>query len=222
MMKANFNDFLTFNNKVVDLENFTEDMINVNDIFHSLSMINRFVGHSTRPYSVAEHSIYCYLIAKELGFNKDVQKFALMHDAAEAYISDIPTYVKALLPEIKMIENKIEDVLFTSLFGRTMTEAEKKTVKAIDNTMMLMEMRDLTQHDIKNLELNDRPHFADWNSNGRMISEMIDLEFTPLKHVIQRTSGVGEEFVSTTNVLSETSVYPELHEKVMKYIFKNL
>lgn len=39
----------------------------INEIAHALSMINRFTGHTTRPYSVAEHSLLVAQMASEEG-----------------------------------------------------------------------------------------------------------------------------------------------------------
>lgn len=68
----------------------------VEDIAHSLSMQCRFVGHSKQFYSVAQHSV-----AMVNGWfpgpeNKDLAKYALLHDASEAYLSDLPRPLKHL------------------------------------------------------------------------------------------------------------------------------
>lgn len=67
-------------------------------IAHSLAQINRFNGHASRPYSVAEHSLLVLAIAKtELQLDANGQMAALMHDAHEAFVGDVTSPMKGLL-----------------------------------------------------------------------------------------------------------------------------
>jgi 5'-deoxynucleotidase YfbR-like HD superfamily hydrolase len=77
-------------------------MIDIADIAHALSITNRFGGHSRFPYSVARHSVLCSQQAPD-GYKLQ----ALLHDATEAYISDIITPVKLMFPEYCELENRI-------------------------------------------------------------------------------------------------------------------
>lgn len=84
----------------------TPDMFRIEDIAHALSHQCRFGAHLPVFYSVAQHSINCCRHAEE----KD--KFsALMHDASEAYLIDIPSPVKAELTNYKEIEHRLMTVL---------------------------------------------------------------------------------------------------------------
>lgn len=66
----------------------------IEDIAHHLSMINRFTGATSRPYSVAEHSLLCADIAQRMNLSAAIQLCMLMHDAHEAYTTDLSSPAK--------------------------------------------------------------------------------------------------------------------------------
>lgn len=76
------------------------------DIAHALSRIDRFGGHTSRRYSVAEHSV---LVSKLV--QPEHRLAALLHDAAEAYVGDMVAPLKAMLPEFSVIERRIHQVI---------------------------------------------------------------------------------------------------------------
>lgn len=78
----------------------------IKEIAHALSMQCRYTGHTDRFYSVAEHSVFVAYIMSDLKLGDPFE--GLMHDASEAYLSDIASPWKALLPDYKKIEAKIE------------------------------------------------------------------------------------------------------------------
>lgn len=223
-MKKDFATFLTYSGIEIDIQNVKEEDVNVNDIFHSLSLINRFCGQSRRAYSVAEHSIYCYIIADLLGFDNRIKAYALLHDASESMIGDMPTYVKQFLPKYKEIENKVESVIFSKLDLGDMTDDEKDIVKRIDNTMMLLEMRDLTQHDISQINLIERKNYYSEftqvkekglvvTAYGRRVKDLIDLEFGDIMEHL------GDDYAKTFWKYNDD--YALAHENIMKHIYKN-
>jgi len=71
----------------------------IEDIAHALANICRWTGHTSRFYSVAEHCIRAAAIAPP-----ECKLHVLMHDAAEAYLGDVATPLKNLLPEYQTIE----------------------------------------------------------------------------------------------------------------------
>lgn len=67
------------------------EMVRLDDIVHGLSRTNRWGGNiEPISYSVAQHSL---LAASACKLPKS-RVYALLHDAAEAYIGDIPTPLK--------------------------------------------------------------------------------------------------------------------------------
>lgn len=96
----------TFTGKMFSFVDMDPDTICIEDISHSLSMINRFTGHTKVPYSVAAHSVNMAMIAP-----KEYKLDCLLHDAAEAYTNDISSPLKRLLPDYKKIQNRLERVI---------------------------------------------------------------------------------------------------------------
>jgi 5'-deoxynucleotidase YfbR-like HD superfamily hydrolase len=115
-------DIRTYTGIYVDVSNPQPDMFNIEDIAHALSMQPRFGGHLRRFYSVAQHSIFCACeVPHEYAFA------ALMHDASEAYLCDIPSPIKKLIPEYKVIEEMVMKCI-AEKFGFKLHQDEIKDV----------------------------------------------------------------------------------------------
>jgi len=96
----------TFTGKRLDLDPPNPDQIDIVDIAHGLSMLCRFNGQCTRFYSVAEHSVHVsHEIAPELAL------VGLLHDAAEAYLGDVPSPLKGQLSQFKTFEKQMEQAI---------------------------------------------------------------------------------------------------------------
>lgn len=92
----------TYTGRHFDYQNITPDNIHIEDIAHALANIPRFNGHTSYFYSVAQHSLLVSrLVAPEIALD------ALLHDAAESYLCDIPSPLKKLLPDYQRIEAQV-------------------------------------------------------------------------------------------------------------------
>lgn len=126
----------TYTGKHFDLFDESDtDSISIVDIAHALSMNCRYNGHTKKFYSVAEHSYLCsYLVPEEHAFD------ALMHDASEAYLSDIPRPFKAYIGNYKEIENRVQSRI-ARRFG--FSEVEPAIVKNVDTGILWLEAQTL-------------------------------------------------------------------------------
>lgn len=126
------NMFITHGNRLIDFTNPQNSDIHIDDIIHHLSMIPRFGGKLNVHYSVLDHSVFAATIAKTFMKVDDSTTFAvLMHDAQEAYLGDVPTPLKNLLPHYKAIEHAFEAVIRTKFKINIRPEAET-VVKTAD------------------------------------------------------------------------------------------
>jgi len=124
--------------------------INIEDIAHSLANQCRFNGHTKVFYSVAEHSVLCYHYLNELKNEHDDKvkisaktlMFALMHDAAEAVISDIPKPFKMRLPDFDKLEDKYLEAILDCL-ELDLEDADRALVTQADRYMVMKEAKEL-------------------------------------------------------------------------------
>lgn len=78
------------------------------DIAHSIGKLCRYGGHTKRFYSVAEHSARLAQYIARLTGDTRLAFEALMHDASEGYLVDMPRPIKAELSQYKAIERILE------------------------------------------------------------------------------------------------------------------
>lgn len=109
------------------------DQIDIDDIAHALSMLCRFNGHCTKFYSVAEHSVH---VSREV--EPELALVGLLHDAAEAYLGDIPTPLKRLLPNFKEFEDRMEEAIGTK-FGIDANLFKGTELKRADTQLLVDE-----------------------------------------------------------------------------------
>lgn len=92
------------------------DAIHIEDIAHSLALQCRYNGHIRMFYSVAEHSVLVAGWVLEQTGDRQQALEALLHDASEAYLCDIPRPFKQHLKEYKLLEERVEKLVATK-FG---------------------------------------------------------------------------------------------------------
>lgn len=91
------------------------DQIRLDDIIYSLGNTNRFTGHS--EINTLEHSVRVYMMAVDMGIDDPRELLTcLMHDAHEAYISDVSSPMKVAMrhvaePGKKPIYDELEHIM---------------------------------------------------------------------------------------------------------------
>lgn len=125
----------TFTGKHFNFINISADDIDINDIAQGLSNECRFAGQISQFYSVAQHSVYVsQIVPSEYALE------ALLHDASEAYCKDLPSPLKTLLPEYKVIEKNVQEVI---CYKWDIPRTISGVVHYADLTMLATERRDL-------------------------------------------------------------------------------
>lgn len=130
---------LTASGRHFDLIDPQPDQIHILDIAQALANEARYNGHTRYFYSVAQHSVLASTIT-----TGQHAKEALLHDAAEAYLKDIPSPLKGLLPDYRAIEARV-DAVIRPTFGLPARHSEQ--VKRADLILLATERRDLMPRD---------------------------------------------------------------------------
>jgi len=149
----------TFSGKRFDLLNPTPASVDVADIAHALARINRYTGHATAAYSVAEHALHVCRRVMDLypdrGEHAALHALALHHDSGEYVIGDVSAPMKWLLrrmcldrtadvgPDVRsdldIIEDLAQSTILTALGLPRPTSEQKAIIKAADLYMLQVE-----------------------------------------------------------------------------------
>ena len=109
--------------------------VHIEDIAHALSLLCRFNGHCSMFYSVAEH---CVRVSNILP--KEFALWGLMHDAAEAYLGDMPRPVKDHATWFVEAEDRLLQVIIEK-YGMVFPMPDD--VVRADEILLATEARDL-------------------------------------------------------------------------------
>lgn len=129
----------TYTGKFVDPMNMRPEDICLPDIAHALAMKCRFGGHCREFYSIAQH---CCLAATHIQpICQHDRALALLHDASEAYLFDIPTPLKERGDQLFELEVSTELVLLDTIIEKYLPNVKRGTWEGIDHQLLITECR---------------------------------------------------------------------------------
>jgi hypothetical protein len=114
--------------------------VDLHDIAHALSLQCRFNGQCREFYSVAEHCVRVSHLLPADPPELALPLWGLLHDAAEAYVSDLPRPVKAQLPLFAEMEDRVLQAVALR-FGLPWPAPD--AVWSADDVLLMTEARDL-------------------------------------------------------------------------------
>lgn len=130
---------LTSTGKWFDVLNPDPLQIDLQDIAGALSKLCRFGGHCRQFYSVAEHSILVAELMRQSNVNDlTLVRWALLHDASEAYVVDIPRPAKRYLSEYIKIEDAIQRAIAERF---NLPWPIPQEIHEVDNSILSLELR---------------------------------------------------------------------------------
>jgi 5'-deoxynucleotidase YfbR-like HD superfamily hydrolase len=114
--------------------------IDPHDIAQALSNLCRFGGHCRVFYSVAQHSALVSDLVEGDGSDPEMVMAALLHDASEAYLGDMPHPLKHR-SELGAAFRAAEAVLERAIRERFALTVDTAAIKPIDRALLATERR---------------------------------------------------------------------------------
>ena len=154
----------------------------VEDIARALSRKPRFNGHMNCFYSVAQHACLVSALAAHYAVSQrvpdvgDYMWAGLHHDDSEYVMADVPTPLKRLLPEYKVIEERVQGVINVK-WGLPADADHWAIVKLADTAALFMERDHMIDSSVR-WSIEDQhpgvtmlefwPEFEAWDSEKAM------------------------------------------------------
>jgi uncharacterized protein len=131
-----------------------QSQLDAGDIARALANVCRFGGHARSFYSVAQHSVIVSELVEQRGGDAEDVFAALMHDATEAYLGDMPHPLKHRSP-LGAAFREAEAHLEQALRERFRIKADVPEIKRADRSLLATERRAFSAEDWHWPELDD-------------------------------------------------------------------
>ena len=231
-------DYLgTYNGTVFyPLSNETYD-VNLEAIAFSLSNNTRFCGHTKEFWSVAQHSLLVSKVIKDklcseireckLDLNL-AMLYGLLHDASEAYLSDICRPIKQYLPDYKKYEQLVQTKILKTfgLYPNENFDLYMKFVTVADDTVLyaeanrLMNPSDLWKEDYKegfSMAYVSEIENCIQTQNIQIVEALFIDECITLLNSLNSANGVVDKLQESSDLDSYKPLYKE---GKIRYYFK--
>ena len=116
------------------------EQLDPDDIARALANQCRFGGHCRVFYSVAQHSVIVSELVEQRGGDAEEAFAALMHDATEAYLGDMPHPLKHRSP-LGAAFKQAEDQLEEAIRDRFAIKPGVPAIKLVDRALLATERR---------------------------------------------------------------------------------
>lgn len=126
----------TYSGIEFNLLNPTSEMINITDIAKGLAYKGHFGGQTPYYFSIAQHSTLVYNLLNKQCNDKKLLLLALLHDASEAYIGDMLSPIKKMMPQFCEIEDNLMQVICEKF---NLNYSDLHLIKPYDNKAQDME-----------------------------------------------------------------------------------
>lgn len=140
---------------------------------HSMLVADTLVAENVFPMEAAENPIlvqwgdtwsvhgWSFVAIQLLGPREglaavDLFLRGLLHDAAEAYVCDLPRPLKMCLPDYKKIELRVEDALFKRFGLSPNTDEMARKIKHADRIVLATERRDIMNRCVRRWDSDEQ------------------------------------------------------------------
>lgn len=148
MKKESKNYLKTYMGNKVDPLQVTAADITLEDIAHALSLMCRGNGQVVHFYSVGQHCINCAKEAEARGWNARLQLGSLLHDAAEAYMSDLITPIKVHMPQYYEIEDRFLKAVYDKFGLADLSKEEWNQIMEVDRALLTYDLVELLKEPV--------------------------------------------------------------------------